>query len=50
MNSLYERQIEAFIDNQYTSKIAKIKRIIDLRSSKKIVFIIMNLINIMILY
>ena len=50
MNSLYERQIEALIDSRYTSKIAKIKRIIDLRPSKKIVFIIMNSINVMILY
>ena len=50
MNSSYERQIETFIDSWYTSKIAEIKRIIDLRSLKKIVFVIMNSINAMILY
>ena len=50
MNLLYERQIEALIDNQYTSKIAKIKRIIDLKSLKKTVFVIISSINAIILY
>ena len=50
MNSLYERQIKTLINNQYTSKIAEIKRIIDLKLSKKVVFVIINSINAMILY